>query len=252
MKHKVSIIIPYYRKRFFFLKTLKSALNQTYKKFEIIIVYDDTSKNDLKYIKKIIGFNKKIILLINKKNLGAGYSRNKGVKYSSGDYIAFLDADDLWDEKKLSMQINFMKKNKISFSHTSYRIINEKDNLLGKQMAQKNISYYDLLKSCDIGLSTVVIKKDIFKNNNFPNLKTKEDYVLWLKLVKKNKIYGIKKILSSWRRSKNSLSSSFFQKILDAHRVYYKFENINFFVSIFRLFILSSFYLFKRIKQKSI
>ena len=252
MNEKVSIIIPYYRKRIFFLKTLKSALNQTYTNFEIIIIYDDTSKVDLKYIKKITRFNKKIILLINKKNLGAGYSRNKGVKYSNGHYVAFLDADDLWDKKKLSTQINFMKKNKIGFSHTSYRIINEKNNLLGKQIAEKYTSYYDLLKSCDIGLSTVVVKKNIIKKNNFPNLKTKEDYVLWLRLVKKNKIYGIKKVLSSWRRTKNSLSSSFFQKILDAHRVYYKFENMNFFVSIFRLFILSNFYFFKRIKQKSI
>jgi len=176
MNHKVSIIIPYYKKRFFFLKSLKSALNQTYKNFEIIIIYDDNSKVDLKYVRKIIGLNKKIILLVNKKNLGAGYSRNKGIKYSKGDYIAFLDADDIWDKKKLIIQINFMKKNKINFSHSSYRIIDVKNNFLGQQIAKKYISYYDLLKSCDIGLSTVVVKKDLILKNNFSNLKTKEDY----------------------------------------------------------------------------
>ena len=252
MNSKVSIIIPYYKKRLFFLDTLKSAINQTYKNFEIIIIYDDESQTDLEYLKKIIKFNKKITLLINKKNLGAGYSRNKGIKYSKGKYIAFLDADDLWYKKKLSIQINFMKNNKINFSHTSYKIVDEKNNLLGRQIVEKCISYDNLLRSCDIGLSTVVVKKDIIKNNNFPNLRTKEDYVFWLKLVKKNKIYGFKKILSSWRRSKNSLSSSFFQKILDAFRVYYKYENLNFFISIFRVFVLSNFYLFKRIKQKCI
>ena len=250
MNYKVSIIIPYYKKKFFILDAIKSALNQTYKNFEIIIIYDDLSKIDLVYIKKIVKFNKKITLLINKKYFGAGYSRNKGIKYSKVDYIAFLDADDLWDRKKLALQINFMKKNKISFSHTSYKIINEKNNLLGKQIVEKSISYCDLLKSCDIGLSTVVLKKDIIKQNNFPNLKTKEDYVLWLKLAKKNKIYGYKKSLSSWRRSENSLSSLFFQKILDAFRVYYKYENLNFFISIFRVFVLSNFYFIKRIKQK--
>ena len=252
MNSKVSIIIPYCNKKKFILKTLNSAINQTYKNFEVIIIYDDSLKNDLQYIKKIVRLNKKVILLINKKNLGAGYSRNKGIKYSKGDYIAFLDADDLWDKKKLALQINFMEKNKISFSHTSYKIINEKNNLLGVQIAEKYISYYNLLKSCDIGLSTVVLKKDIMKKNNFPNLKTKEDYVLWLKLAKKNKIYGLKKKLSSWRRSENSLSSSFFQKILDAFRVYYKYENFNFFISILRVLVLSNFYLFKRIKQKLI
>ena len=252
MNYKVSIIIPYYQKKIFFLKTLKSALNQTYKNFEIIIVYDDPSRTDLEYIKRISKFNKKITLLINNKNLGAGYSRNKGIKYSKGKFIAFLDADDLWDKKKLSIQINFMRNKKINFSHTSYKIVDEKNNLLGRQIVKKYTSYSDLLKSCDIGLSTVVVKKDIIKENIFPNLKTKEDYVLWLKLVKINKVYGFKKVLSSWRKSKNSLSSSFFQKILDAFRVYYKYENLNFFVSIFRVLILSNFYLLKRIKQKCI
>ena len=252
MNYKVSIIIPYYQKKIFFLKTLKSALNQTYKNFEIIIVYDDPSRTDLEYIKRISKFNKKITLLINNKNLGAGYSRNKGIKYSKGKFIAFLDADDLWDKKKLSIQINFMRNKKINFSHTSYKIVDEKNNLLGRQIVKKYTSYSDLLKSCDIGLSTVVVKKDIIKENIFPNLKTKEDYVLWLKLVKINKVYGFKKVLSSWRKSKNSLSSSFFQKILDAFRVYYKYENLNFFISIFRVFVLSNFYLFKRIKQKCI
>jgi teichuronic acid biosynthesis glycosyltransferase TuaG len=252
MNSKVSVIIPYYKKRIFFFDTLKSALNQTYKNFEIIIIYDDENQEDLEYLKKITRFNKKITILVNKKNLGAGYSRNKGIKYSKGKYIAFLDADDLWSKKKLTLQIDFMKKNKINFCHTSYRIINEENNLLGRQIVEKYISYDDLMRSCDIGLSTVVVKKDIIKKNNFPNLRTKEDYVFWLKLVKKSKIYGFQKILSSWRRSKNSLSSSFLQKIFDAFRVYYNYENLNFFISIFRVFILSNFYLFKKIKQKCI
>ena len=232
------------------MDALKSALNQNYKNFEIIIIYDDSSKIDLEYIKKIAQLNKKITLLINNKNLGAGYSRNKGIKHSTGEYIAFLDSDDLWDSKKLSMQIKFMRRNNVNFSHTSYKIIDENNNLLGKQIAKKNTSYSDLLKSCDIGLSTVIVKKDIIVKNNFPKLKTKEDYSLWLKLVKNNKILGINYFLSSWRKSRSSLSSSTFQKIFDAFQVYYRHENLNFFVSIIRVFILSCNYFSKRIRQK--
>jgi len=250
MNDKVSVIIPYYKKKFFFLNTLKSALNQTYRNFEILIIYDDPSRTDLNYIKKIIKFNKKITLLINKKKLGAGYSRNLGIKYSKGNYIAFLDADDLWNSKKLAMQIKFMKKYNVNFCHTSYKIINEKDNLIGKQTAKSYISYFDLLKSCDIGLSTVLVKKEILKKKMFSKLKTKEDYSLWLKLAKKNKIIGLNKFLCKWRRSYNSLSSSAVQRVLDAFRVYYKEENLNLFISIFRVFILSCNYLFKRIRQK--
>jgi teichuronic acid biosynthesis glycosyltransferase TuaG len=250
MNYKISIIIPYYKKKSFFLKSLKSAINQTYRNFEIIIIYDDPSRTDLEYIKRIVKFNTKITLLINNKNLGAGYSRNKGIEHSKGDYIAFLDSDDLWDSKKLSTQIKFMRKNNVNFSHTSYKIIDEKNNILGNQIAKKYTSYSDLLKSCDIGLSTVIVKKDIIVKNNFPKLKTKEDYSLWLKLVKKNKILGINQFLCSWRKSRSSLSSSTFQKIFDAFLVYYRYENLNFFVSIIRVFILSYNYFFKRINQK--
>jgi teichuronic acid biosynthesis glycosyltransferase TuaG len=251
MNYKVSIIIPYYKKKLFFLETLKSAINQTYKNFEIIIIYDDTLKTDLKYIEQIITHYKKIKLLINNKNYGVAYSRNKGIKYAKGDFIAFLDADDIWDIKKLAIQIRFMRKNCINFSHTSYRIIDEKNFLIGRQVAKKYTSYFDLLKSCDIGLSTVIFKKNIINKDPFPKLKTKEDYALWLKLSKKNKIYGLKRTLSSWRKSKKSLSSSIFQKYFAAFKVYYIEENLNFFISIYRVLILSYFYLFKRIKQKT-
>lgn len=250
MNSKVSVIIPYFRKKLFIMSAIKSVLNQNYRNFEIIIIYDDSTKIDIEYIKKIAKLNKKITLIVNNKNLGAGYSRNKGIQHSKGDYVAFLDADDLWNRKKLSRQINFMKKNNVNFSHTSYKIIDEENNLLGKQIAKEYSTYSDLLKSCDIGLSTVIVKKDIVMKNNFPRLKTKEDYSLWLKLVKKNKILGLNYFLCSWRKSKDSLSSTTFQKFFDAFQVYYKYENFNFFVSIIRVTILSYNYFFKKIRQK--
>jgi teichuronic acid biosynthesis glycosyltransferase TuaG len=143
-----------------------------------------------------------------------------------------------------------MKDEKLNFTHTSYNIIDEKNKLIGNQIANKILTYNNLLNSCDIGLSTVVIKKKILLKNRFSNLRTKEDYVLWLKLSKKNQIIGIQKKLCDWRKSFDSLSSSIFQKIFDAFQVYYKKENLNFFVAIFRVFILSYNFCFKRIKQK--
>ena len=87
----------------------------------------------------------------------------------------------------------------------------------------KQINFDDLIKSCDIGLSTVILKKDLFSNPNyrFANLKTKEDYVLWLKLAKDGILLnGLDENLVSWRKNKNSLSSSVTQKIIDGFRVY--------------------------------
>ena len=116
---KVSIIIPYHRKKKFFFKTIKSLLNQSFKSFEIIIIYDDYNHDELDYVNNISKKSSKIKLIINKKNLGPGLSRNKGLYISKGEYIAFCDADDLWNRDKLKIQIKFMKNNKLNFSHTA-------------------------------------------------------------------------------------------------------------------------------------
>jgi len=245
----VSIIIPVYNITFF-REAFISAYNQSYKKKEIIIIYDNNKKKDLEIINKIIYKKKNTKLINNKKNIGAGFSRNIGIKYAKGSFLAFLDSDDRWSKDKLKIQIKFMKDEKLNFTHTSYNIIDEKNKLIGNQIANKILTYNNLLNSCDIGLSTVVIKKKILLKNRFSNLRTKEDYVLWLKLSKKNQIIGIQKKLCNWRKSFDSLSSSIFQKIFDAFQVYYKKENLNFFVAIFRVFILSYNFCFKRIKQK--
>ena len=169
----VSIIIPYFKKREYILTAIRSVLNQTYKKIEILIIYDDEDKIDLDYIKSIKKLDKRIKLIINKKNIGAGYSRNKGITKSKGVFLAFLDADDFWKKDKLKKQIAFMKKNSVKISHTSYKIINKNDKIIGERKAKKLLNHKTLLNDCEIGLSTVIINKKFFsKKIKFPNLKT--------------------------------------------------------------------------------
>ena len=241
----ISIIIPYYKKKKYIEQTLRSILSQKYKNFEILIVYDDIDKEDLYLIKSLKKKDNRIKLFINSKNIGAGMSRNKAIKLSKGSYIAFIDADDLWHPNKLKTQVNYMIKKKILISHTSYNIIDRNNKKIGFRKAKK-IEHTDLLKSCDIGLSTVMIKKELLKKNFFAKLKTKEDYVLWLSLSKKKyKFYPIRKSLTSWRSLDNSLSSSLFQKLFDGYFVYRKFLKQSYFRSLLSLFILSVNYLKK-------
>ena len=98
----LSIILPYYKKKKFIKKTLNSIINQSFKKQEIIIIYDQKNLDDLDYIKKILNKKIKYKIIINKKNLGVGKSRNIGIKNSNSKYIAFCDADDVWQKKNLN------------------------------------------------------------------------------------------------------------------------------------------------------
>jgi len=235
----VSIIIPYYQKKKFIEQTLKSIFNQKYKYFEVLIIYDDTDKKDLSFLKTLQKKDSRIRLVINQKNIGAGMSRNKGIKLSKGSYLAFIDSDDIWHPDKIKLQLNYMIKNKLPISHTSYNIIDLNNHKIGFREAKK-IEYRDLLKSCDIGLSTVMMKKTLLKNEYFAKLKTKEDYILWLKLAKKKLVFHpIKKPLTSWRSLKNSLSSSTIQKLLDGYFVYRTYLKQSFLKSLFSLLILS-------------
>ena len=103
-----------------------------------------------------------------------------------------------------------------------------------------------MIYSCDVGLSTVMIKKKLFIKEFFPNLKTKEDYVLWLKLSKKGYIfYSLKENLVSWRQTSESLSSSLSQKLKDGYKVYRIYLKFSFIKSIYHLFLLSLNYLKK-------
>ena len=247
-KPLVSIVITYFNKKKFIGKTLKSILNQTYKNYELIFVYDDTNKNGLILIKKLLQKFKRKKLFINKYNLGVAKSRNKALRHCSGEYIAFIDSDDVWKKIKLSKQINFMIKNSLEFCFTSYGIISEKNELIGKRVVNLNGEYKKLYKSNYIGLSTVIFNQKIINIFKFPSLKTQEDFSLWLLLLRRGyRLTHLNMILTNWRRTNKSLSSNIYQKLKDAFKLYYVYENKNFIFSIYSVLVLSYNKLIKKL-----
>lgn len=243
----VTIIIPYKNNLDYLLLALKSIFKQSYKNFKILIVYDDEDKSDLFKIKKFFKntvFKRKISykIIVNKYSLGAGYARNVGIKKSTTKYLAFLDSDDIWDKNKLNIQINFMEKNNILFSHTSYHVIDSNNKIISSRSARKKMIFQDLIKSCDIGLSTVIVSSSLLSKGKlmFPRIKTKEDYVLWLQIVKKIKtIRGLNIKLTYYRKTKNSLSSNKLLSLVNGYKVYRNYMNYGLIKSLFYLFILS-------------
>ena len=174
-------------------------------------------------------------------------SRNLAIQNSIGEYLAFIDADDIWKKNKLSHQFKFMKKKGSVFSFSSYDVVNEKKKILRKNQVTKDPDYRILLNSNFIGLSTVMIHNKIYSKISFPHLNTQEDFALWLKLLRNGiKLNHIKKSLSLWRKTKNSLSSKTVNKIYDAFKLYYIYENKNLLSAIFSVIILS----YNKLKKK--
>lgn len=236
----VSVIITYYKKRRYIEKTINSLKQQTYNNYQLVFVYDDPNKEDLVFLRKILSKIKNKKILINKNNLGVAESRNKAKKFIKGKFTAFLDADDIWKKNKLKDQIKIMQNNDVDLSYTSYDIINQNGKQVGKRIVSGKSSYKELSKRCEIGLSTVIIKSSVFKKSKFPNLKTQEDLGLWLDLSRKGYVFqSLKKILSSWRKVDDSLSTNNFQKLADAFKLFYFFEKKNVIFSIYSVLVLS-------------
>tara|TARA_B100001057_G_scaffold494414_1_gene590950 strand:- start:189 stop:941 length:753 start_codon:yes stop_codon:yes gene_type:complete len=247
----VSVIMPYFKKEKYFEQSVNSVLSQSYKNLEVIIIDDELSLQSKNLLSKISQIDTRIKIISNPTNLGAGLSRNNGIKFSNGEFIAFCDCDDLWKKNKLEEQIKFMNTSNLEFSFTSYEIINNKNEKIGLRKAEKNLSFKKLRNSCDIGLSTVIIKKNIFDNEKFRfgETKTKEDFILWLMLAKNGiSINGIDECLTSWRKNSKSLSSSSIQKIIDGYKVYRNYLHYGRIKSFFFLIILSLNFMLKNIR----
>ena len=153
----LSIILTYFKKKKYIKRTLNSIIGQSFKGQELIIIYDQIDKTDIPYIKKILKNKIRYKIIQNNRNLGVGKSRNIGIKNSKGKFIAFCDADDVWHKKKSEIQLKIMQEKKLNFSHTDYNLINTRNKIIGQMKVKKTLVYNDLLKSCDIALSSVII-----------------------------------------------------------------------------------------------
>ncbi|WP_068268334.1 glycosyltransferase family 2 protein [Caviibacter abscessus] len=229
---KVSIITPVYNSEKYIRNTIESVLNQTYKNFELILINDKSSDKSLKICQSYDDERIKIIDL--EKNVGVCRARNIGIEKACGRYISFLDSDDIWSENKLMEQIEFMKKNSAEICCTEYERVNENLEKIGYIHIKEKISYQDMLKNNYVGCLTVIYDTFSIGKMYFDEINKNEDYLLWLKIIKKTGyIYGLRKNLAKYRVITGSRSSNKFKVILARWEIYRKYEKLN---------ILSSFY----------
>jgi teichuronic acid biosynthesis glycosyltransferase TuaG len=216
-KELISVIVPIYNAEKYLEETILSVLNQSYKNFELILVNHASSDGSSDLITKYLEKDKRIKRIdldINKG--GPAYPRNEGLKVAQGEYIAFLDSDDVWFESKLEKQLEFMQYRNLNFSSTSFYEIDKESKILKTSI--KTIFLYNIftqkrnLKSLILHnfiiQSSVMVRLNIFNIYSFnedKNLIAIEDYYLWLELFINNIQYGfLKDKLVKYRLLDNS------------------------------------------------
>jgi len=158
-KGLVSVITPVYNAGKVIEKTLHSIFNQTYKEIEIVLV-DDCSKDNSQEV--IIGYldeHPEIIYYRQETNQGAGAARNKALELATGQYVAFLDADDTWHPEKIEKQIKLLKEKNGAFSYTAIQMIDENDEIVkGKRAVKEQVDYKFLLKNTTLVINTRLVE----------------------------------------------------------------------------------------------
>lgn len=214
----VSIIMPSWNTGRFIGESIQSVLNQTYKNWELIIV-DDCSTDNTDEI--VTSFDdERIRYFRNDKNSGAALTRNKAMREARGEWIAFLDSDDLWMPEKLEKQLSFMKENGYTFSFTEYEKIDEESKPLniyvsGPEKVNKHKMYnYDY-----IGQLTMIYNAKVFGLIQIKDIKKNNDYAIRLQLFRKKGAccYLLKENLAKYRIRKNSISHDKISKKLKSH-----------------------------------
>lgn len=237
MESLVSIITPTYNCGSFIGDTIKSVQGQTYKNWEMIIVDDCSTDDTSKIVKHYSQKDNRIQYVCLEKNSGAAVARTKAMELAKGNYMAFLDSDDLWTSDKLESQLKIMKENNWNFTCTDYEQIDEEGNLLNKTIKSiKKTDYSRLLLDCPVGNSTVMYNVDAMGKFRVPNIRKRNDDALWLQMLKKEKyIYGINKVMMQYRIRNNSISSSKLSLVKYHWILYREIEKLGIFKSVLHI-----------------
>jgi teichuronic acid biosynthesis glycosyltransferase TuaG len=209
----ISIITPVFNASKYIPTVYKSLCAQTFSDWEWVVIDDCSTDDSFPLIKRLTENDPRVKVFQNDKNSGPSVSRNRGLDVSSGIFIAFIDADDLWLPSKLERQLQFMQNHRADFSCHNYEIMSESGAFIRNVRIPSLVGTYELKAFNPIATSFVMIKKSIIGTNRFdPTLKRRQDWVFWYYLAKKNHVcLGLQENLGRYRRdSVHSISKNKF------------------------------------------
>ncbi|MEQ3637513.1 MAG: glycosyltransferase family 2 protein [Thalassolituus sp.] len=234
--NSVSIITPCYNASETLAKTITSVQQQDFEDWELIIVDDQSSDTTYKTALKFSEIDPRIKVIQQNENAGAAKARNRGIEIAQGRFIAFIDADDQWATNKLSRQLAMMLENQWPISYTAYTRHTSDGTIINAVGVPKKITYRDLLKTNVIGCSTAIYDSQILGKIYMPDLRKRQDYGLWLRILRKTPYaYGINSALTLYLVQQNSLSANKKKSALYNWHIYRNEEKLS---------LLSSWYNF--------
>lgn len=215
----VSVIMPAFNSEKSISGSILSVINQTIDNWELIVVDDASKDNTLAIVQNLLKSDDRIRVLSLAKNSGVSNARNLGIKQTTGEYVAFLDSDDLWHKDKLKKQTDFHTTNSsIKISHTDFHFFNElgiqKRNLkylIDFRSDKEGLLYPKLCYKNTVGILTVLIRRDLLQRaGEFDtSLQGTEDHDLLIRIAKEMEAFGyLPEILAYYKVGNSGLSGS--------------------------------------------
>jgi len=228
----VSIVVPCFNSEAFIAPCLKSVQEQTFQRWECIIVDDCSTDRSKSLVRTFTKGDHRFKLIELKANGGAAKARAQAIEASAGDFVAFLDSDDVWEPQKLARQIPWLEKNGFLFGCSSYGKIDENGRNLGYHVTPPPVwDYSTLLHDCP-GNSTVIVKGDLIRGIEVPDIRKRNDYLLWLKVIKQaENLHGLNEPLAYHRVHGDGISRSKSSLIRYHWKIYREYENLGFWKS---------------------
>lgn len=234
---RVSIIMPVYNAERFMRESIESIRNQTHTDWELLITDDCSTDQSRRILEEYAKKDPRIRIFFNRENKGAAGSRNVSLSHVEGEFVAFLDCDDVWDERKLELQIDFLKKNGYAFSATNYTWIDDDGNSLHTMLIPPDRIDYKkmLLYACPIGNSTVMYDRKVVGDQQVPPIRKRNDFALWLKILREHdiEVRHLDVPLTKYRKRKDSISAKKYTLIKYHWHLYHHVEKLNILTTLF-------------------
>lgn len=225
----VSVIVPCYNMEKYLTDTIASVRSQTFGDWELLVVDDASTDGTMRILHDFSQQDPRIKVAVKDEHSGIAHTRNRCLQRAKGRYLAFLDADDLWHPEKLEKQLRFMQERQAAFSYTSYDLIDENGQPLGKTIqATRDLNYQAYLRNTLIGCSTVMLDTEKTGKVTVPDFRTSEDTATWLNLLRRGVVaQALPEALTSYRIRVHSASSNKWKAATDLWRVYRRQERLS-------------------------